>query len=90
MGEGHVQSFSAGAKPKPVNPVCARAAETCSTWPRSREEIRWHFADPAVATGTEEQRLRIFRRVRNEVQQRLLLMMRAAKIPMKLPKAAGL
>jgi len=23
--------------------VCARAAETCPTWPRSRERIRWHF-----------------------------------------------
>jgi arsenate reductase (thioredoxin) len=67
--------------------VCARAAETCPTWPRSREQIRWHFDDPAEATGTEEECLRVSRRVRNEIQQRLSLMMLAAKVPMRLPKA---
>ena len=67
--------------------VCARAAETCPTWPRSREQIRWHF-DAAEAAAPEEDRLRVFRRVRNEIQQRLSLMMLAAKIPMKLPKAS--
>ena len=51
--------------------VCARAAETCPTWPRSREQIRWHFDDPAEAAAPEEDRLRVFRRVRNEIQQRL-------------------
>ena len=68
--------------------VCARAAETCPTWPRSREQIRWHFDDPAERRS-EEDRLRVFRRVRNEIQQRLSLMMLAAKIPMKLPKASS-
>ena len=121
MGDGHVESYSAGTEPKPVHPltiramaeigldiskntskgleqfldqdfdyvisVCARAAETCPAWPRSREQIRWHFDDPAEAAGTEEERLRVFRRVRNEIQQRLSLTMLAAKIPMKLPKA---
>jgi len=38
-------------------------------------------------TGTEEERLRVFRRVRNQIPQRLWLTMLAAKIPMKLPKA---
>jgi protein-tyrosine-phosphatase len=68
--------------------VCARAAETCPKWPRSREQIRWHFDDPAEATGTVEERLRVFRRVRNEIQQRLSLMMLAAKVPVTLPKAS--
>ena len=67
--------------------VCPRAAETCPAWPASREQIRWHFDDPAASTGREEERLRVFRRVRNEIQQRLSLMMLAAKIPVKLPKA---
>lgn len=68
--------------------VCARASETCPAWPRSREQIRWHFDDPAEATGTEEERLRVFRRVRNEIQQRLSLMLLAAKVPMRLPRAS--
>ena len=70
--------------------VCARAAETCPTWPRSREQIRWHFDDPAEAAAPEEDRLRVFRRVRNEIQQRLSLMMLAAKIPMKAEGEQGM
>jgi arsenate reductase (thioredoxin) len=31
--------------------VCARASETCVAWPTSREQIRWHFDDPADAGG---------------------------------------
>lgn len=122
MGQGHVESYSAGTEPKPVHPlairimaeigldisrnaskglarflaedfnyvisVCARAAESCPTWPRSREQIRWHFDDPAEASGSEEERLAVFRRVRNQIQQRLSLMMLAARIPTKLPKGS--
>jgi arsenate reductase len=68
--------------------VCARAAETCPAWPTSREQIRWHFDDPAAVDRDEERQLRVFRRVRNEIQQRLSLMLLAAKVPVKLPKAA--
>jgi len=60
--------------------VCARAAEQCPTWPRSREQIRWHFDDPAEATGTEEQKLVVFRRVRNEIRQRISLFLLANRI----------
>jgi arsenate reductase (thioredoxin) len=66
--------------------VCARAAETCPAWPASREQIRWHFDDPAAATGSDEEQIRVFRRVRNEIQQRLSLMPLAAKVPVRLPK----
>ena len=35
--------------------------------------IRWHwgFDDPAKATGTEEERLAMFRRVRDEIEKRI-------------------
>jgi arsenate reductase (thioredoxin) len=120
MGEGHIESYSAGTQPKPIHPlavramaeigldisrqfskgldqflndfdyvisVCARAAETCPAWPRWREQIQWHFGDPAEAKGSEDDKLRVFRRVRNEIQQRLSLAMLAAKVPVKLPRA---
>jgi arsenate reductase len=29
----------------------------------------WPFEDPAQATGTEEERLAVFRRVRNEIRR---------------------
>jgi arsenate reductase (thioredoxin) len=60
--------------------VCARAAEQCPVWPRSREQIRWSFDDPAEATGTEENRLAVFRRVRNELRQRIGLFLVANRL----------
>jgi arsenate reductase len=34
---------------------------------------RWHwgFDDPAKATGTEEEKLAVFRRVRDEIEERI-------------------
>jgi arsenate reductase len=69
--------------------VCARAAAQCPTWPRAKEQIRWNLDDPAEETGTEEQRLRVFRRVRNDIQQRLSLTLYAAKVPVTLPKTGA-
>ena len=60
--------------------VCSRAAEMCPVWPRSKEQIQWPFDDPAMVGGTEAERLHAFRRVRNEIQQRLNLALLAAKI----------
>jgi arsenate reductase len=60
--------------------VCARAAEECPTWPRAREQIRWHFDDPAAATGTDAQRKTVFRRVREEIRQRISLFLLANRI----------
>ena len=60
--------------------VCHRAAERCPPWPRSKEQLNWSFDDPAVAPGTEAARLQVFRRVRNEIQQRINLALLAAKI----------
>jgi arsenate reductase (thioredoxin) len=64
--------------------VCARAAERCPTWPRSREQIRWNFDDPAEASGTEEQKLAVFRR-RNEIRQRISLFLLANRVVASAP-----
>ncbi len=53
--------------------VCDRARENCPTFPGDNERIHWSFDDPAAATGTHEQRLAVFRRVRNEISERLRL-----------------
>ena len=60
--------------------VCERATQTCPVWPKSKEQIRWSFDDPSQAEGSEEERLRVFRRVRNEIQQRINLALLAAKV----------
>lgn len=51
--------------------VCDRANESCPIFPGDTQRIHWSFDDPTAETGSDEHRLRTFRRVRNEIQQRL-------------------
>jgi arsenate reductase len=51
--------------------VCDRARDRCPTFPGDNERIHWGFADPAEAKGTHEEQLAVFRRVRNEINERL-------------------
>ena len=51
--------------------VCDRANESCPIFPGTTERIHWSFDDPTAVTGTDEQKLRAFRTVRDAIQQRL-------------------
>jgi len=51
--------------------VCDRAREACPVFPHDATKLHWSFEDPAEATGTEEERLDVFRRVRDEIAQRI-------------------
>ena len=51
--------------------VCDSANERCPVFPAQTRRIHWSFDDPSRATGTEEERLGIFRRVRDEILARL-------------------
>jgi arsenate reductase len=51
--------------------VCDRARDRCPTFPGDNVRIHWGFDDPAAATGTPAERLIVFRRVRNEIAERL-------------------
>jgi len=53
--------------------VCDRARDNCPTFPGDNQRIHWGYDDPAVATGSREQQLAVFRRVRNEISERLRL-----------------
>jgi arsenate reductase len=52
-------------------PVCEEACEACPYVPGARTVLRWSFDDPSAATGTEEERLGAFRRVRDELAARV-------------------
>ena len=56
--------------------VCDNANEQCPVFPGNTRRIHWSFDDPAAAKGAEEQRLAVFRRVRDEIRQRLQLFLR--------------
>ena len=51
--------------------VCDRARETCPTFPGATSALHWSFDDPAGAQGEEAARLAVFRRVRDEIAQRV-------------------
>ena len=51
--------------------VCDSANERCPMFPGGTTRIHWSFDDPSQATGTDEDRLKKFRRVRDEIQGRL-------------------
>jgi arsenate reductase len=51
--------------------VCDDAAEECPFFPGARRQEHWGFPDPSAATGTEEERLQVFRRVRDAIALRI-------------------
>jgi arsenate reductase len=103
---GRVQAFSAGVRPRFVNPraiaameeigidisrhysksvdklaeqdfdlvitVCDQAQDQCPIFPGQTEVLHLGFTDPAKATGTEEEIMAEFRRVRDNMRQQLI------------------
>ena len=49
--------------------VCDDANEACPVFPGGKERLHWSFEDPSRAEG--EERLAVFRRVRDEIRTRL-------------------
>jgi arsenate reductase len=47
--------------------VCGNADQVCPIFPGQMNRHHWGFDDPAHATGTEEEQLAVFRRVRDEI-----------------------
>ena len=58
--------------------VCDRANESCPIFPGTTERIHWSFDDPTAVSGTDEQKLRAFRTVRDAIQQRLRMFLTIA------------
>jgi len=48
--------------------VCGRADEVCPVFPGQRQRYHWGFDDPAHASGTDEEVMAEFRRVRDEIR----------------------
>ena len=57
--------------------VCDNANEQCPLFPGNVKRIHWSFDDPAKASGDEEARLAVFRRVRDEILDRFRLFVKA-------------
>lgn len=71
-----------GYKPKPVSEfrkkridvvitVCDSAAEECPAWLGIGNVVHISFPDPAKATGIEEERMEVFRAVRDDIHRHI-------------------
>ena len=51
--------------------VCDNARESCPVFPAAKKTLHWPFNDPADATGTDEQKMSMFRRIRDEIKTKI-------------------
>ena len=51
--------------------VCDEAREACPFFPGARRQLHWSFDDPSAAQGSEDDRLAVYRRVRDEIEARI-------------------
>jgi arsenate reductase len=52
--------------------VCDDAHERCPFIPGVERRLHWSFEDPSRATGTDAERLAMFRRVRDQIETRVV------------------
>lgn len=51
--------------------VCDAAREACPTFPGAARVAHWDLDDPSTATGTDEDRMAVYRHVRDEIERRV-------------------
>jgi arsenate reductase len=66
----HVDEF-AGQQFDTVLTVCDNARESCPVFPGAARILHRNFEDPAATQGSEEERLAVFRRVRDQLRDYL-------------------
>ncbi len=49
--------------------VCGNADQACPMFPGQMNRYHWGFDDPAHATGSEDEQMAMFRRVRDEIRR---------------------
>lgn len=51
--------------------LCGDARDRCSVIPPQAQSVHWPLPDPAQAKGTPEQKMVVFRQVRDEIKKRV-------------------
>ena len=51
--------------------VCDDANEACPVFPNAKNRRHWSLPDPSKATGTDDERLKVYRAVRDALQKRI-------------------
>jgi arsenate reductase len=56
--------------------VCDSARDNCPVFPGAARRIHWSLEDPAAIEGTEEERIAAFRRIRDQLRERVNALVR--------------
>jgi len=51
--------------------VCDNAKESCPVFSGAKQTFHWPFDDPADATGSDDEKMVFFRRVRDEIKEKI-------------------
>lgn len=51
--------------------VCDDASEACPFFPNAKNRLHWPLEDPSKAEGSEEEKLSVYRSVRDEIRGRI-------------------
>jgi arsenate reductase len=51
--------------------LCDEAQQACPAFPGAARSLHWSLPDPAVVNGSREERIALFRAVRNEISERI-------------------
>jgi arsenate reductase (thioredoxin) len=57
--------------------VCDSARQACPSFPHPGQQLHASFPDPAEATGSEAERLMVYRQVRDAIRERLVPVVQA-------------
>lgn len=57
--------------------VCDSAAEDCPVWLGAGKKVHHSFVDPAKAEGTDEQKMVVFRTVRDQIAEEIPVLLAA-------------
>jgi arsenate reductase len=60
--------------------VCDAANDACPTFPNAGAREHWSLPDPSKATGSEEQQLQAYRDVRDDLELRILELLRRLEL----------
>ena len=69
--------------------VCDEANEACPFFPGAKNRLHWSFEDPSRAEGSENERLAIFRRVRDEISEHIERFYVVGRIKGRVPRLYG-
>ena len=52
--------------------VCDKAEKTCPSYPSMGTKLFWPFPDPVAAEGSDEEKLAVFRKVRDDIEAKII------------------